>query len=137
MTAAPIVEAFDERERRIARLELCLEPAAIEKLAFEGVEEIFAHGIVVCLADPTHRGAYARVTAAVAELDRGVLRTLVGVVDHARGPPRQKRHVQSVKYQLRGERGGHRDHRCRMMRRAWPRIRYHTTRGLPVPTQHA
>ena len=27
-------------------------------------------------------------------------------MDHARGPPRQKRHVQSVKYQLRGERDG-------------------------------
>jgi hypothetical protein len=36
MAAAPIVEAFDERECRIARLDLCLEPAAIEKLAFEG-----------------------------------------------------------------------------------------------------
>ena len=108
MAAAPIVEAFDERERRIARLDLCLEPAAIEKLAFEGGEEALAHGIVVCVADRTHRGAHARVTAAVTELDRGVLRTLVGVMDHARGPPRQKRHVQSVKHQLRGERGGHR-----------------------------
>ena len=63
MAAAPIVEAFDERERRITRLDLCLEPAAIEKLAFEGGEEALAHGIVVCVADRAHRGAHARVTA--------------------------------------------------------------------------
>ena len=44
-----------------------------EKLAFERGEEALAHGIVVCVADRTHRGAHARVTAAVAELDRGVL----------------------------------------------------------------
>jgi hypothetical protein len=61
-----------------------------------------------CVADRTHRGAYAHVTAAVAELDRGVLRTLVGVMDHLGGPPRQKRNVQSVKHQLRGKRGCHR-----------------------------
>src|SRR4051794_25812573 len=73
MAAAAIVEAFDERERGIARLDLCLEPAAIEKLAFEGGEEALAHGIVVSVTDRTHRGAYARVTAAVAELNRGVL----------------------------------------------------------------
>src|SRR6476620_3984271 len=102
MTAAPIVEAFDERERRVARLVLCLEPAASEKLAFEGGEEALAHGIVVCVADRTHRGAHAGVTAAVAELDRAVLRTLVGVMDHASGPPRRQSHVQSIEHQLFG-----------------------------------
>src|ERR1700726_4056416 len=73
MAGSRIVEALDERERRMARLDLCLEPAAIEKLAFEGGEEALAHGIVVCVADRTHRGAYAGVTAAVTELDRSVL----------------------------------------------------------------
>ena len=29
-------------------------------------------------------------------------------MDHACGPPRRERHVQSVEHQLRGERGGHR-----------------------------
>src|SRR5215471_856523 len=70
MAAPLIIEAFDEGERRIARLGLCLEPAASEKLALERGEEALAHGIVVCVADRTHRGAHAGVTAAVAELDR-------------------------------------------------------------------
>jgi hypothetical protein len=49
MTAAPIVEAFDERECRVARLGLGLEAVPREKLAFEGGEEALAHGIVVCV----------------------------------------------------------------------------------------
>ena len=35
MAAPLIIEAFDEGERRIARIGLCLEPAASEKFAFE------------------------------------------------------------------------------------------------------
>ena len=72
----------------VARLGLCLEPAASEQLALKRGEEALAHGIVVCVADRTHRGAHAPVTAAVAELDRAVLRTLVGVMDDASRPPR-------------------------------------------------
>src|ERR1043165_6868118 len=91
MAAPFIIEAFDEGERRVARLGLCLEPAASEQLALKRGEEALAHGIVVCVADRTHRGAHARVTAAVAELDRAVLRTLVGGMDAASGPPRRPR----------------------------------------------
>src|ERR1700693_5391816 len=85
MAASRIVEALDERERRMARLDLCLELAAIEKLAFEGGEEALAHGIVVCVADRTHRGAYAGVTAAVTELDRSVLAGLKWSSQHFKG----------------------------------------------------
>src|SRR6476469_6328393 len=58
MAAPLIIEAFDEGERRIARIGLCLKPAASEKFAFERGEEALAHGIVVCVTDRTHRGAY-------------------------------------------------------------------------------
>src|SRR3954467_14389748 len=70
MAALPIVEAFDESEDRASRLGLCLEPGAIEQLAFERGEEALAHGVVVCVADRTHRGTHACVTTAMAELDR-------------------------------------------------------------------
>src|SRR5215831_9721189 len=65
MATPLIIEAFDEGERRMARLGLCLEPAAGEKLALERGEEALAHGIVQ-YASPTrtHRGAHARITAA-------------------------------------------------------------------------
>src|SRR5690348_14009396 len=103
-----VVEAFDEGKRRIARLGLCLEPAASKKLALERGEEALAHGIVVCVTDRTHRGAHAGVTAAVAELDRAVLRTLVGVMNDRSGPSRRQRHVQGIEHQLFGECRGHR-----------------------------
>ena len=61
---------------RIARLGLRLEAVPREKLAFEGGEEALAHGVVVGVADRTHRGAHTCLTAAVAELDRGVLAAL-------------------------------------------------------------
>ena len=43
-----------------------------------------------------------------AERDRGILRALVGVVDHVPRPPRHQRHVQRIEHELRGECGGHR-----------------------------
>src|SRR6201997_5892202 len=108
MTASRIVEALDEGEYGASRLGLRLEPAAIEQFAFEGREEALAHGIVISIADRTHRGSHTGLTTAVAELDRGVLRTLVGVVDHAPGSPCHECHVQSIEHQSCGERGGHR-----------------------------
>ena len=79
-----------------------------EELALERGEEALAHGIVVRIAHRPHRRAHASVAAALAEPDRGVLRTLVRVVDHSLRPPPQKRHVQSAEHQLGGKCRRHR-----------------------------
>ena len=79
-----------------------------QQLAFKRGEEAFAHGVVIGVSHRTHRRAHAGLTAALAELDRGVLRTLVGMMDHARGPPRRQRHVQSIEHQLAGKCRRHR-----------------------------
>ena len=76
MAAAWIVEALDEFEDRTTRFGLCLEPTSIEQLAFEGCEETLAHGVVIRIADRAHRGPYACIVTAAAELDRGILITL-------------------------------------------------------------
>src|SRR5579862_8186424 len=55
------------------------------------------------VANRTHRRTHACFAAAMAELDRGVLRTLIRVMDHAPGPPRRERHVQGIEHQLLGE----------------------------------
>jgi len=68
-----IVEALDEGEHCASRLGLRLEPAALEQFAFEGREEALAHGVVIGIADRTHRGSHTGLTTAVAELDRGAL----------------------------------------------------------------
>src|ERR1700693_1969611 len=98
MTATRIVEAFNELEDRASRFGLRLEPAACKQLAFERGEEALAHGVVVGVSDRTHRRANACIAAAFAELDRGVLRTLVGVMDDAAWPPRRQRHVQRIEH---------------------------------------
>src|SRR5262249_46345348 len=78
VAAAAIVEPLDELEERQAGLGLCLEATAGKELAFECCEEAFAHCVVVGVADRAHRGAYARFSAALAELERRVLAALVG-----------------------------------------------------------
>src|ERR1700739_4909650 len=69
MTASRIVEALDEGEPCASRLGLRLEPAAIEQFAFEGREEAFAHGVVIGIADRTHRGSHTCLTTAVAAIE--------------------------------------------------------------------
>ena len=93
---------------RTAAVSLCLESAPCKQLAFEGGEETLAHGIVVGIADRAHRGAHAGITAAATEFDRGILRPLVGVMDHLPGPSCRQRHVQGIEHQLFGECRGHR-----------------------------
>src|SRR6516162_11139596 len=73
MTTARVIEALDEFEHRDPRLGLRLEPAPVEKLAFQRGEEALAHGIVVGVSDRTHRGAHAGLAAAMAELNGRVL----------------------------------------------------------------
>src|SRR6476659_5932686 len=96
MAAAWIVEALDEFEDRTTCFGLCLEPTPIEQLAFEGCEETLAHGVVVGGADRAHRWAHSCIAAAATELDRGVLRTLIRVMDYAAWPSRHQRHVQRI-----------------------------------------
>jgi hypothetical protein len=54
LLTAPI-EALDELEHRDPRFGLRLEPAPVEKLAFQCGEEALAHGIVVGVSDRAHR----------------------------------------------------------------------------------
>lgn len=54
---------------------------ALDQFAFECGEEAFAQGVVVAVADASHRGTDACLTAAFAELDGGVLAALVRVVN--------------------------------------------------------
>src|ERR1700757_4921989 len=85
VTASRIVEALDEGEHCASRLALRLEPAALEQFAFEGREEALAHGVVIGIADRTHRGSHTCLTTAVAERDRGVLPGLKWSSQHFEG----------------------------------------------------
>ena len=73
MPAAGIVPSFDELEASYARLGLGAELAPIEQRAFERGEEALAHGIVVGVADLSHRGSDIRFFAAQPERHGRVL----------------------------------------------------------------
>src|SRR5208282_5165272 len=85
MTPMWVVPALDELEQRHARIGWGLEAAAREQLAFQGREEALAHRVVEAIADRAHRRAHPGLATARAELDRGVLGALVGVMDDLGG----------------------------------------------------
>lgn len=108
MPAPWIVETLDEGEHRHARFSLRLEPAAVQQFAFERGEEALRHGVVVGVANRAHGGANARLAAAVAESDGGVLRALIRMVDHAFRLADRKRHDQRRQHDIGVERQRHR-----------------------------
>ena len=95
-----IVPALDELEDGHAGLRLGLELPPIEQLALQGGEEALAHRIVVGIANRPHRRPDAGFLAAQAEGDRGVLRSLVRVMDHVDRTPLRQRHVEGIEHEL-------------------------------------
>src|SRR6267378_2034676 len=100
VTANRVVPAFDVLEDRHAGLRLRLETPAREQLALQRREEALAHGVVVGIAHRSHRGPHLRFLAAKAEGDRGVLRTVVGVMHDAFRAPLPERHVERGEHEL-------------------------------------
>ena len=103
-----VVPALDELEHRHPGLELVLEAAAREQFAFQGREEAFAHRVIEAIADRAHRGAHSGCAAARAELDRGVLGALIGVMDDLGRAPLPQREVECLEHQLGAQMGFHR-----------------------------
>src|SRR5215210_2781914 len=90
-----VVEAFNEVEDRVVRLVVIPERQSVDQLALESGEKTLAHGVVVAVADRTHRRADAGLATPPAELDRRVLTALVRVMDHVRWRSLSDGHFQS------------------------------------------
>ena len=73
MSAARIVPAFDELEAGHASLGLGAEFPPVEQFAFERREEALAHGVVIRVADRSHRRPDASLLAAETERHGRVL----------------------------------------------------------------
>lgn len=72
MPAAGIVPAFEVVEDGQLGLGPRGNPATVEQLALESLEEALAECIVIGVAHRTHRRLHARVTTPEPEADRGV-----------------------------------------------------------------
>ena len=105
--APGVVKRFHEREDGHARLGLVLERAPLQQLAFERGEKAFRHRVVVAVSGRAGRGDHPHLPASLAEGQRRVLRTLVGMMDDPLGAALPDRHVQRLKHQLGAKMVGH------------------------------
>src|SRR3989338_962291 len=108
MSSGWIVEAFHELENRDSGFGLGVESAAVQEFAFEGGEKALAHGVIEAVSDRTHRRANSGLPAPLAEGDRGVLASLVRVVNDVRRSPVEEGHVEGVEHEFGSEMGFHR-----------------------------
>ncbi len=83
------------------------ESAAVEQLAFLGSKKGLAKGIVVGIADRAHGRPHRRLAAPRSEGDRGVLRSLIGMMDDGRRPTLAEGHVEGVEHQAGAQMVGH------------------------------
>jgi hypothetical protein len=88
MPTLSVVEDLDLLKERAARLQVGAQGLAGEEFALQDGEEAFGYGVVVAIADRPHRAADAHGLAALPKEQRGILATMVGVMDHpiARSP---------------------------------------------------
>jgi hypothetical protein len=90
-----IVPTLDKVEDCHPRRDLALEAAAVEQLAFQRRKETLAPRVIETVATRPNRGAHAGVAATLAEGERSVWSTLVGMMNHGGGPTLPKRHVEA------------------------------------------
>src|SRR5215471_11274823 len=108
MTAARVIPAFDEIEYRHACLDLSFEAATLEQLAFERGEKALAHRVVEAVAHRAHRGPHPGLLAASSEGQRGVLATLIRMMNHTVSAPLLECQVQRLHHQLGAQMALHR-----------------------------
>ena len=80
---------------------------SIQELAFQDCEETLAQGVVVAVADRSHRRSDGGLSAAFAKGERRVLAPLVGMVNHVDWTALIGRHRQGIKHQLSTQVGRH------------------------------
>lgn len=103
MPSMRVVPAFDEAEDLSPCGGMAVESGSIDEFTFERREEALAHGVVVAVSDGSHGGADTRLETALTEGDRGVLASLIGVVDDRVGPTLFEGHVEGSEDELGAE----------------------------------
>ncbi len=79
-----------------------------QQLAFQRREETLGHGVVVGVADGSHRGPHSGFAAAISEGNGRVLRSLVAMMNDVARPPLANRHLERVEHKVGPEMIGHR-----------------------------
>ena len=90
MWIVPPLDVFEESPLRVLER---AEAMAVEQFAFYGCEETLAHGVVKAVADRSPKGTDAGLFAAQTKGERGILRSLVGMMDHVLGTTLPQGHI--------------------------------------------
>src|SRR5579859_4950514 len=105
MGVVPSLKKFEDSESCLA---LGSETTTVEQLALERGEEALAHRVVKTIADRAHRRPHCGLAAALSEGNRGVLRALIGMMNHVAGSSLPESHVECFEHQLSPEMRRHR-----------------------------
>src|ERR1700722_18898007 len=98
-----IIKSFQVFENSDARFGMGFEGAFHQQFAFQGRKEALRHRIIETIPDRSHGWSYPELATTIAEGNRGVLSTLVGVVDDLMRQSLCIRSVQRAQHQLRSE----------------------------------
>ena len=79
----------------------------IEQLTLQRSEKTLAHRIVIAISNRPHRDSNLPLMTPIAKGHRGVLRTLVRVMNHLGWATLTTRHIERIEYQLGAHMRGH------------------------------
>jgi hypothetical protein len=107
MASMRIVPSLNEVKDGHAGLSWIAETMSFYQLALESCEEALTERVVIAVADGAHGRAYACSPASQAEGNRGILRTLVRVMDYIERTTLANGHTESIKHELCAKMSGH------------------------------
>lgn len=84
MPTLPIVEALGELKERATRLVMGPEGPSIEQFTLYGRKKALSQGVIVTIPGRAHRTPDTEVTTLLAESLRGILASMIRMVDEAR-----------------------------------------------------
>ena len=109
MTTMPIVESLDELEDGKPSLSLGAPYTPVDEFALQRREETLGQRVVVAISYRAHGGANIHRPTPLAKRNRGILGTLVGMMDHALiGTSLAQGHIERIEHQLTPQVIGHR-----------------------------
>ena len=95
-----IVPTLDELKDFPTGFVLITKSSSIDQFTLECREEAFAHRIVIAITDRTRRRSDTCVPASFSEGDRGVLGSLIGMMNDPFRPPLRDGHLKSREHQF-------------------------------------
>jgi hypothetical protein len=96
-----IVPSFDELKDFTASLVLSAKSSSIYQFTFERGEETFTHRIVIAITNRSCRRSHTSLATSLSEGDRGVLSSLIRMMNNSSRPSLRDGHIKSLEHEFR------------------------------------